>query len=102
ASLEVFNALDFAVPLRRGFDARDLAVGSEVRPGVFDTVSSKRDADFFEALIAVVVLPAVDLAVPVAIDFDANDTGAVHVAPRIDLSITVGIVFQQAKDAGLR
>ena len=63
-------------------------------------IAAERHSDLFELLGGVVVLPAFDLAVFVVVDFDADDAGAVHVAPGVDLAVAVGVVFQELQLPG--
>src|SRR5207248_6144135 len=86
---------DLAVALRRGFDPFDRAVGAGVRPRVLLAVVRAREAYFLELLAGAVVLPPVDGAVLVLVDFDTDDARAVHVAPGVDLAVAVRVVFQE-------
>src|SRR5256885_17260169 len=91
----MLDARDLAVPARRGFDPLDRAIRAGIRPGVLLAVVGAREADLFEFLSAAVVLPAVDRAVLVLVDFDTDDAGAVHVAPGVDLAVAVRVVLQE-------
>src|SRR6185295_15620943 len=92
---------DFAVTARRDFDALDLAVGAGIRPGVFLAVVRAREADLLELLTVAVVLPPVDGPVLVLVDLNPDDACAVHVAPGVDLAVTVRVVLQERKFSGL-
>ena len=71
-----------------------------VGPGVFLPVVRARRSSLFELLVGVVVLPAIQSAVFVVVDFNAQDPRAVHVAPCVDLAVPVGVVFQQLEFPG--
>ena len=100
ALLVMLDARHLAVPLCGDFDARDEAVGAEIRPRVLRSVVGAREADLLQLLVRVVMLPALDLSVLVFINFDTYDARAVHVAERVGLAVAVRIVFQQLQTAG--
>src|SRR6185312_5942518 len=101
AFLIVFDAIDPAVPFRRDLDALDRAGRIEIRPRIFDAVLRAGEADFFQTTVGAVVLPAIDLAVLVPVDFDAQDPRAVHVAECVEPAVAIGVVAQQFQAAGL-
>src|SRR5262245_9622907 len=68
----VFDAGHLAVAARRDLDAVDRAVRLHVGPGVFPAIVQPGFADLLQLLIGSVVLPAVDLAVFVLVDLDAD------------------------------
>src|SRR4051794_12905735 len=70
--------VDLAIPIRVGLDAREVTAGCLVGPLVLDAVAAGGRADAGK-LAVLVVFPAIDLAVLVAIELDAIDAGAVHV-----------------------
>src|SRR6185503_13468132 len=59
-----------------------------------------READLRELTLLVVVLPAIDLAVFVAIDTGADRTRAVHVGPGVDPPVLVCVVGELLEPAG--
>src|SRR5579864_4616298 len=68
AALVVLDAADLAVTAGRYLDARHRTVGARIGPGVFLAVVGARETNFLELLVRAVVLPAIDLAVPVLVD----------------------------------
>jgi len=84
----------------RGFNANDDTIGVEKGPRVLDTVICPRKSNLLDLLPGTVVLPAIDLAIPVSIDLDSNYPGSVHVADRIELPVSVGVVLQRLELPG--
>src|SRR5207245_1013726 len=63
----VLGAADLPVAPGRNLDALDLSVGTGVGPGVLLAVVRPGKSNFFELLIRAVVLPPIDLPVPVRV-----------------------------------
>src|SRR5262249_31965139 len=93
--------IDAAVAPGRAFDARDRAVQVQVRPGIRLSVICPRRANFLEALIRSVVLPAVDAAGAMLVDLDADHVRPVHVTVGIDPAVAAGGVLQEGQTTRL-
>ena len=100
ALLVVLRPGHLAVAGGRKLDPRDRSVGRRIGPAVFFAAVGPREANLLELLPVVVILPAVDLAVPVLIDLDPHDPRAVHVAPGIHLAGTLRVVLEELQLAG--
>ena len=99
--LVVLDAIDLAVALVGEVDAGGGTVRIRVRPRVHLAVVQPRQADLQELLIGSVIFPPIDLPVFVLVDFNSNHAGAVHVAPRVENAVVVGVIFQQRQPARL-
>jgi hypothetical protein len=71
------------------------------RPRVFFPVFGAGEADLLDLLVGPVI-PAVDLAVLVRINIDTHRARPVHVAPRINRAVSVGVVLEELQLAGFR
>src|SRR5262249_16467200 len=91
--LVVLDARNLSIAPGRGLDPLDRTVGARIRPGVRLAVVGARGADLLELLIGAVVLPAIDPAILVLVDLDADDARAVHVAPGVDRAVAVRVVL---------
>src|SRR5262245_2989765 len=86
---------------RRDLDALDAAVRRRVRPRVWFLDAGTREADLRQDAVLVVVLPAIDAAVLVAVDSRADRTGAVHLGPGVDAAVAIRIEGELLQPSGL-
>ncbi len=100
AAFVEFGAGHLAVAIRGDLHPADAAVWRSIGPRIHLAVVLAREADLLDLLIGGVVLPAIDLAVTVAVDFDPDDAGAVHVAPGVDLPVLLRVELQHRQLPG--
>jgi hypothetical protein len=71
--------------------------GSHLTPEVRLTVVPARRCDAFEGAVRCVVLPAINKAMAVFIDLDAEESFAIHVTPRFESAIAISVIDQEAQ-----